>query len=278
MKQRLLTSFFIVSLLVSASFDAKAKINHAVNLAGEQRLLTQKLGKQVAMVALGINKDESVKQLKETIKTFDKTINGLLYGDKDLKLEPIKSVKVKKQLEKVFELWFGLYVTVNTIAEKGEATKEDVTTFNQQNSAIFKEMNKAVKFMESKASSEVNPALVKAINYASKKQMLTHKIIKEYLMAASGNNAPEFKKNLSKSLEEFDDILNALKNGDDSKGISKAPTEEINTQLNEIENIWTSFKAAALNNPSETNNMKIVDDGKILSSKLEKLREMFVKL
>jgi nitrate/nitrite-specific signal transduction histidine kinase len=57
-----------------------------INLAGKQRMLTQKMSKEALFVTKGIDADKNKEALSKTEGLFDKTLTGLINGDKDLDL------------------------------------------------------------------------------------------------------------------------------------------------------------------------------------------------
>ena len=77
------------------------------------------------------------------------------------------------------------------------------------------------------------------INIAGKERMLTQKISKNifYLYQQRELNFNE----LDNAVEEFKYALNSLKNGDESRGIESAPTDEIAQQISKIIILWNSF-------------------------------------
>jgi len=77
------------------------------------------------------------------------------------------------------------------------------------------------------------------INIAGKERMLTQKISKNifYLYNQRKLNFNE----LDNAVEEFKYILNSLKDGDELRGISAAPTDEIAQQISKIIVLWNSF-------------------------------------
>lgn len=84
----------LVLIIVVLSFTVAISMNddgHAINLAGYQRTLALKLAHDAVMIEDGY--DGYIKDLKETSERFDKTLNGLIYGDKELGL-PLLPMKL----------------------------------------------------------------------------------------------------------------------------------------------------------------------------------------
>ncbi len=77
------------------------------------------------------------------------------------------------------------------------------------------------------------------VNIVGKQRMFTQKISKNifYIYYSSDKNFSE----LNSATNEFVDALNILKLGDKSKGIAAVPTKKIALQLEEVQQLWTSF-------------------------------------
>lgn len=225
----------------AVAFDYKK----AINLAGKQRMLTQKMSKEALLVALDIDKDTNLGNLQKTRNLFDKTLNGLKDGDSDLGLDATKKPKIKKQLDKVMGLWGPFDKVVSEVAGAGAASKDNVSAIAAQNLPLLKEMNKAVKFYEADAAgSGTNPALAKAINLAGRQRMLTQKMSKEFFLSSYGHEADKNKASLAETITLFDTTLTGLIKGDASMGLSAAPNAEIKGQLEKVQGMWKEFRAA----------------------------------
>jgi hypothetical protein len=235
--------------LVLASFSATSAMafdyKKTINLAGKQRMLTQKMSKEAALIALDVNKDANLGNLKNTRDLFDKTLAGLKDGDADLGLEKTKKPKIRKQLDKVAKLWKAFDVAVSGVVSGAGASAEQITVIASTNLPLLKEMNKGVKFYEAaSAKGGTNPALAKAINLAGKQRMLTQKMSKEFFLAKLGHDADTNNASLKETIALFDKTLNGLISGDDSMGLAAAPSDEVKGQLEKVKGLWGTFKSA----------------------------------
>ncbi len=115
----------------------------AINLAGRQRMLTQKMSKEFLLVAYGHEVDANKANLQKTVSLFDKTLNGLVDGNADIGLSAAPTPELKTQLEKVKGLWAEFRDAVE--ATPSDATKRVVA---EKNLPLLKEMNAAVKMFE----------------------------------------------------------------------------------------------------------------------------------
>ncbi|MEM7619709.1 MAG: type IV pili methyl-accepting chemotaxis transducer N-terminal domain-containing protein [Pseudomonadota bacterium] len=272
---------FAIILLCSSQIVAAAEFNYnrAINLAGKQRMLTQKMSKEALLVALEINQDENLQNLKQTRDLFDKTIIGLKDGDTDLGLDKTKKPKIRKQLSKVQKLWKGFDAAITKIINNKSVSSFEVDTIAQLNLPLLKEMNRGVKFYEtSAASSGVNQALAKAINLSGRQRMLTQKMSKEFYLVAYGHNADQNRDKLIGTVTLFGTILNGLIDGNAKLGLPAAPTPELKEQLLKVKKIWTIFSANITAEPDVQTSKVVAEKNIPLLREMNKAVQMYEEL
>ncbi|MEM6689073.1 MAG: type IV pili methyl-accepting chemotaxis transducer N-terminal domain-containing protein [Planctomycetota bacterium] len=122
-----------------------------INLAGKQRMLTQKMTKEALLVQLGVAKDENVLNLRETATLFDSTLAGLLDGNEDLELPGTSDEKIREQLGVVCSLWTKLEPSFQSVLGGNALSAGELATLSTDNVTLLKEMNKAVQMFASSA-------------------------------------------------------------------------------------------------------------------------------
>jgi nitrate/nitrite-specific signal transduction histidine kinase len=96
----------ILACILALSFNAQAAdMGKVINLAGKQRMLTQKMSKEALLVAKGIDVNQNKANLQKTAALFDKTLKGLINGDADLGLPKTEDAAIRAQLGTVQKLW-----------------------------------------------------------------------------------------------------------------------------------------------------------------------------
>ena len=125
----------------SQNYIEKAMVS-IVNLAGRQRMLTQKMTKEKLLIVQG--KKEYSSELKKTIKLFDDSLNILLKGNAEKKISKPSNIKIKNQLLKVQTLWNEL----KPLYEKKKPTAQELATIIKKNPILLKEMNQMVALAE----------------------------------------------------------------------------------------------------------------------------------
>ncbi|MFQ5962933.1 MAG: methyl-accepting chemotaxis protein [Candidatus Scalinduaceae bacterium] len=128
-----------------------------INLAGKQRMLTQKMTKEaLSTITNGEQmKEAHKKSLAKTSALFDKTLKGLISGDEELKLPPTQNTEILDQLNYIKKLWNGFRIHIDVIINKDSTTPEyldSVSYVSSKNIQLLKEMNKAVGMYEEQST------------------------------------------------------------------------------------------------------------------------------
>ncbi len=238
--------YFIITIifLFEALFAMNSKeLAVAINLAGKQRMLTQKMSKESLLIYLGVDKKENAKRLKESYTLFDKTLKGLMYGDKDLKLVPSNDKAVDAKLKEVYKLWRPFKKRVKKIATLKHLKKSDFKYIKDNNLELLKRMNQAVTLftkLGDRGGSKLKMA--NDINLAGKQRMLTQKISKDLLLYQSNIGKKEALASLKSSVALFDETLNGLYNGDKKLNLQGTKLPNIRAQLDKVKKSWLEVK------------------------------------
>jgi len=183
-KLKVITAVFV--LLIVAMFGTtilttqkQAKDGLLINLAGRQRMLSQKMFKELynnmyVLSVEGAGSQEGLGQTESTMKVFDMTMNALMNGGKapltlDLKTTPYAQCpaatgEIAEQLRKADAVW----VDVKKVLEKNitSTVKPDNNFLDkenlkhlQKNITLLKEINKVVGMMQAKSEKNVSSLL-----------------------------------------------------------------------------------------------------------------------
>jgi len=170
-RAKLLAVFASFLLLVTASVVAtwlsvgtQATDGLVINLAGRQRMLTQKMTKAVLGTARG-QREEYQSELTETVEIFDQALVALLdggraqYGNEIVDLPPTTDTLIRSQLQAVVDLWrrFRREVEALQVAEQeGEVSLSAVREIEALSPVILEEMDSAVRMYEAAAGRKLS--------------------------------------------------------------------------------------------------------------------------
>ncbi len=128
----------------SINYLEKARL-HLVNIAGRQRMLTQKMTKEKLLLLKGEN--SYAPKLAKSVKLFDSSLTALIKGDKSQNITKPTNEKIIKQLKVVSKLWEEL----KPLYEKKKNSPKELATIITKNETLLKEMNAMVKMAEKEA-------------------------------------------------------------------------------------------------------------------------------
>jgi hypothetical protein len=242
----------------------------AINLAGKQRMLTQKMSKEALLIFIGIDVEENAKSLKKSALLFDKTLKGLIDGDKTLNLVKSNSKEIENKLKEVQKLWTPFYKKIEDVASFNNLSDKTFKYIDKNNIPLLKKMNEAVTLytkLGNKGSSKLKMA--NDINLAGKQRMLTQKIAKDLLLYQANINPKKALESLNSSVKLFDKTLNGLYNGDKDLKLVGTKLPKIVKQLDIVKENWQSVKPLIFKAIEDKKNQKLTKE---VISKLDKTK------
>jgi len=171
-KIRLVSSIFLIFLIAVGMLAATWVVTTSqkddslvINLAGRQRMLSQKLAKEV--LAFQLTKDEKVeKQIDATMAVFEKTLSALAdSGQAPLTLNPegpqaslpSASATVATKLAEVRSLWSRYRKLIESSLSSGVFSPAEIS---KQSVLVLKNMNAAVVMMQQESEKRVVTLLI----------------------------------------------------------------------------------------------------------------------
>lgn len=233
--------FFMVGHTLLFAISDKA-LGVTIDLAGKQRMLTQRMAKESLLILMDSATEINKKKLRQNVELFDKTLKGLIGGDKDLGLVPVEDSAIQAQLAKVTELFAPFKTSAMAIID-GSASDAD---YNQvvlkKNMILLTEMNKAVYMYAALTDQAENQSLKMGtnINLAGKQRMLTQRMAKDLLIAAmaSPKDRAPYEKDFNECKSLFDRTIKGLIDGDSKLHLVKTTLPNIRNQLEKVQALW----------------------------------------
>ncbi len=231
--------------------SGKFTLANDINLAGKQRMLTQKMGKDLLFIYNKIKTKQYLTDFKKSKKLFSKTLKGLFYGSKSLHLTGTELPQIVEQLKVVEKLWKEHQPILNHTL-KGKDLEKEIAGLDN----ILVEMNKAVILYTKSVNRQKqrlkfasiinsfmnkNNMLKRLVNLSGKQRMLTQRMTKLSLLVSSDINKKDNIKKLKKFSSLYNKTLIAFKNGDKELNCIPIKNKSINKQINVIEERWNVF-------------------------------------
>jgi len=211
----------VLALCVVSSISFAIEIKNlaqAVNEAGRQRMLTQRMLKDYAMIGIGNTFGDPKADLKKVTEMFEDHLQGLTAFATD--------PETKKSLEEQRKLWEPIKTM---LAEP--PSKEKAVELQGKLDALLKAADRTTKLFAKqtgKKSGEI-------INISGRQRMLSQRMANLYMLKVWGINDPQFKDKMTAAMKLFGDSLDRLMKSD-------LNTPEINKLLARVKKNFMFFQ------------------------------------
>ncbi len=157
--RQFLLSYGIIFLLAAASglslYFSMAINPQTINVAGRQRMLSQRMAKEAMLVAAEIEQRAS---LQRTIDLFEKSHRAIIDGDAAQGMNPLDDEATLQQMVKVERLWKQYKALIEQHVTENNA--QTLSELKSQSSVVLEEMNKAVVMMTQAADKTTRTQLM----------------------------------------------------------------------------------------------------------------------
>lgn len=188
-----ITILFSLLLIPAYSFAEIKTLSSAINKAGRQRMLTQRIVATYSQVGMDIMTKKSTRQLSDTVNLFETQLDEL----KKFR----KSGKINKQLLLVTKLWQPLQKIAREPVDKSKA-KELRAIAEKTLSASHQ-----IVLMLQEESSTKSSQLV---NISGRQRMLSQRLSSLYMLQSWGFNDKKYTNDYEQALREFQAALSEL--------------------------------------------------------------------
>lgn len=119
-----------------------------IRLAAHQLALTQQMSKEFLLIAYGHETRKNRKALSDTMALFDRTLEGLINGDPELRLLPAPSPDLRAQLRMAGRMWDDFRPLLSAAARGDKIDHGDIEQVAKMNLNLFDAINTAMSMYE----------------------------------------------------------------------------------------------------------------------------------
>jgi len=240
-----------------------------INIAGKQRMLTQKISKNIFYINYSSNKD--FYELNSAVDEFIKGLNTLKHGDENKKIHAAPTFKIKTQMLEVDILWKKFYediqhfkiLTNSNEIDKDEKLKDIILSIYKTNPILLDNVDKLVTMYTN--HSENKTEYMKTFQYVSATIFLSFFLYSILRLREIESHVEEFIK-FSKQLITNDE------NGSKIKPIKIDAESEI-VEVSDTINCFINKINTAMDHSNEA-----LQQSQQASVKLEELTDEFDKI
>jgi len=184
-------SVFFSSFLCAVEIK---NLSVAVDVAGKQRMFTQRMLKDYAMVGMENHFGNPDEDLKKIVGLFEKHLDALIAFNKGKATE--------ESLQKVKKMWTPVKVALGKKPSKEKAGK-----MQEDLESLLKQSNEAVGLF----SEQTGKASGEIINISGRQRMLSQRMAGLYMLKVWGIDDPQFKTKMTKAMVLYSTSLERLK-------------------------------------------------------------------
>jgi nitrate/nitrite-specific signal transduction histidine kinase len=206
-------------LMTSMSYSIEiANYNEAINVSGKQRMFTQRMLKDYAMVGMNNTFGNPDKDLKTVISQFEDAQNALV--------KFTKNNETKNRLQAVNKLWHQIKKVLEETPQKEKVQKLQVDL-----EELLKLANEATQAFVKESGSKTG----EIVNISGRQRMLSQRMAGLYMLKVWGIKDPKFKNKLDDSMSLFSTSLDRLDKYEHN-------SEEIKNILSQVKRSYRFFE------------------------------------
>jgi len=207
-------SFIIMTILLSILYinQTSKKDSIVINIAGKQRMLTQKISKAVFRLSTAENMKE--KCLSKAIDEFDTNLNDLINGNKKRGLYSPPTKIIKDQLLDVKELWTPFKNTIDKFHEIISKLSQTKKYVYEKNIVLLTLSDSIVKEMVKNSISG------KYIDLSGRQRMLSQRMMSHLLLYLNSPN-PQYYSEFFNTYKMYDETIKKFNNTKELTNIPK---------------------------------------------------------
>jgi hypothetical protein len=252
MKKFLPALLLIAAFLPGLALAAAPDLTEAVNKAGYQRMLSQRIVKAYSQAGLGVMPAASRMQLADSVKLFEQRLG-------ELKPAAATSPLARQDLARLQTLWKSFKKTA-----LGPINREGAMPLLDQSEEVLHTADQLTKHLQDAAGGSYS----RLINISGRQRMLSQRITKYYMLRAWDIRSASIDEELEVATIEFGGALAQL---------AAAPenTTEIRSELEAVELQWLWFQTALAMEGAQSYRLVVADASDAILTRMDRITRLY---
>lgn len=251
-------TFFSVDAAALPNKTEAMPVSVAINKAGRQRMLTQRIVKAYCQIGLGVQPDKAGQQLQEAVGLFEAQLAELKRA--------APNAEIIGALARVEEYWLPFRQTAT-----GPVNRENAKKLAALGEELLAATHRTTLLFESLSGTLTG----RLVNVAGRERMLSQRLAKYYMLMQLGFKSPDMDRGLAKARDEFRAGLQELTAARQNTPVIREELELAKTQWVFFENAMNEgaemVDSATLARSAATSSERILEQMERVTALYEKL-------
>jgi hypothetical protein len=240
--------------MAAAAAAAPLELGAAIDVAGRQRMLSQRIVKAYCQVGMQVSAQDSRAQLASAVRRFDQQLGALS--------KQVPNAAASGALRRLSSLW----VPFRRIAT-GPVDKAGARRLVERDEALLRAANELVISLQDAAGT----AQAKLVNMSGRQRMLSQRMAKLYMLRAWGLDTPALRDEIDSASNEFAGALATLR-------AAMENTPEIANELDAVSLQWEWFTAAIGLQGAESYTLVVAAASEAILNSMERITGLYAEL
>lgn len=226
-----------VLLLSALAVHAQATDAQAIDLAGQQRMLSQRIVKSWVQIGLNVEPAMSKRQLDDAVRRFEQNLRVL---------EPmVATPESRKALGQLHLAWAPLRAAVGGVIRQPDAMR-----INAQAEEVLAVAENLTRILQDQAKAPAS----RWVNLAGRQRMLSQRLVKIYMLRQWGVDSARLREDLESVQNEFAGALSSMQQNSGNAPVVAEELERLSLQ-------WDWLRTALATEGAESFRLILAESG-----------------
>ena len=248
---KLFARLWLVLALILTVYGVHAADAEAINLSGQQRMLSQRIVKSWCQIGLNVQPDVSKAQLDEAVRRFESNLKTL---------EPAAtSPEAHTALAGLRAAWSPLRVAVFGVIRQADAAQLDSRAED-----VLMAAERLTRVLQDQATTPVS----RWINLSGRQRMLSQRLIKIYMLQQWGVNNSAMRDEIERIQNEFAGALASMQQRADN-------TQALRTELDNLVLQWEWLHTVLATEGAESFSLIMAEGGEAVLQLADRVTRLY---